>query len=229
MIDVFIINQSQLLCGLIATALKNELEIRVVGSTTYADEALKLIPSCGCHVALVGADLPNREALKLTYGLKSVPSVRVLVMDLGHAKEAVLPYIEAGASGYVFRDDTICELVDNIRAVHHGDALISPEMAAMLISRIAELSALPSRMKGTAKIAGLTPREKDILGLIGDGLSNRQIADYLHIEEGTVKNHVHHILHKLDVRSRSDAATYWNASKRSDGKERDFGEVLRFS
>jgi len=91
MIDVFIINKYQLLCGLIATALKNELEIRVIGSATCADEALKLMPSCGCHVALVGANLPNREALKLTYSLRSEPAVKVLVLDLRHAKKVVLP------------------------------------------------------------------------------------------------------------------------------------------
>jgi DNA-binding NarL/FixJ family response regulator len=229
MIDVFIINKSHLLCGLIAIALKKEPEIRVVGSTTRTDEALKLIPSCGCHVALVGADLPNREALKLTYGLKSEPSVKVLIMDLGHAKEAVLPYIEAGAAGYVFRDETICQLVDNIRAVHSGEALVSPDMAATLISYIAQLTALPSKMKGADRITDLTSREKEILSLIGDGLSNRQIADHLLIEEGTVKNHVHHILHKLNVRSRVDAATFWNGSKRSDGEGLDLGDALRFS
>lgn len=218
MIDVFIINESQLLCSLIAAALKNEPEIRVIGSTPCAEEALKLIPSSDCHVALVGAGLPNRGALKLTYGLKSEPSLKVLIMDLRHAKEVVLPYVEAGAAGCVFRDDTIYQLAENIRAAYCGEALISPEMAATLISRVAELAALPSNMKRADRIANLTSREKQILNLIGDGLSNRQIADRLVIEEGTVKNHVHHILHKLDVSSRIDAATYWNGRKSSFGK-----------
>jgi DNA-binding NarL/FixJ family response regulator len=92
MIDVFITSGSLLLCDLIAAALNKEPEIRVIGSTARAEEALKLIPSCGCHVALIDADLPNRGALKLTYGLKEEPSIKVLVMDLKHTPEVVLPY-----------------------------------------------------------------------------------------------------------------------------------------
>lgn len=114
-----------------------------------------------------------------------------------------------GASGYVLKDDSVEELLSHIRAVYNGEALNSPEIALALISRVNELSQMFSGAGSVTEPAGLTSREREVLQLIGRNLSNQEIADQLFIQVGTVKNHIHSILDKLNVSSRHDAAAYW--------------------
>jgi DNA-binding NarL/FixJ family response regulator len=213
MIGMLIVNKSSLMCSVTASALKYEPDVRVVGLATDAEEALDLIWTCNCDVVLANVNLPNDGALKLIRGAKALSSVRVLVVGLTKAQEEViLRYIEAGAAGYVLADDSVEDLLRNIRAVYNGEALVSPEVAAAMISRIAELAQPYSTIEpGMDEVTELTPREREVLDLIGAGLSNQEIAVRLVIEVGTVKNHVHNILRKLDVSSRQDAAVYWGA------------------
>jgi DNA-binding NarL/FixJ family response regulator len=212
MIDVLIVNKSSLMCSVTATALKHEPDMRVVGLATDADEALDLIWTCNCDLVLANVNVPNDGALKLIRGAKALSSVKVLVMGLTKTEEVILRYIEAGAAGYVLGDDSVEDLLKNIRAVYNGEALVSPEVAAAMISRIAELARPYSTIEpGMDEVTELTPREREVLDLIGAGLSNQEIAVRLVIEVGTVKNHVHNILRKLDVSSRQDAAVYWGA------------------
>jgi DNA-binding NarL/FixJ family response regulator len=212
MIDVLIVNKSSLMCSVTATALKHEPDICVVGLATDADEALDLIWTCNCDLVLANVNVPNDGALKLIRGAKALASVKVLVMGLTKTEEVILRYIEAGAAGYVLGDDSVEDLLKNIRAVYNGEALVSPEVAAAMISRIAELAQPYSTIEpGMDEVTELTPREREVLDLIGAGLSNQEIAVRLVIEVGTVKNHVHNILRKLDVSSRQDAAVYWGA------------------
>ncbi|MEJ2555125.1 MAG: response regulator transcription factor [Anaerolineae bacterium] len=213
MIGVLIVNKSSLMCSVTATALKYEPDIRVVGLATDVDEALDLIWTCNCDLVLANVNLPNKGALQLIRGAKALSSVKVLVVGLTKAEEEViLRYIEAGAAGYVLGNDSVEDLLKNIRAVYNGEALVSPEVAAAMILRIAELAQPYSTIEpGTDEVSELTPREREVLDLIGAGLSNQEIAVRLVIEVGTVKNHVHNILRKLDVSSRQDAAVYWGA------------------
>jgi DNA-binding NarL/FixJ family response regulator len=211
MIDVFIVNRSGFMCSLVAAALRSEPGIRVSGSAIDVDEALNALRSQPCDIVLVSTNLPDFGALRLVEELKTVCSAKALVFGVAEMEEIVLRYIEAGASGCVFGEDSVDDLLTNIRAIHNGEAHISPELAASLIARLAELAALrPSASLKSNSSQELTPREEEVLDLIGRGLSNQEIANYLVIEVGTVKNHVHSILQKLDVNSRQDAAKYWN-------------------
>ena len=115
----------------------------------------------------------------------------------------------AGASGYVLQEVSIDKMFDNIRAAYDDQALISPQMAAAFMEHIAELAQVASRVSlDVTAYESLTPRELEVLELIDAGLTNLQIAERLFIEVGTVKNHVHNILSKLEVSSRSDAAAH---------------------
>jgi two-component system nitrate/nitrite response regulator NarL len=118
-------------------------------------------------------------------------------------------YVEAGANGYVLKDNSVDELLTRIRVAYREKALVSPKIVAALMSRVTEWAQLFADIEaGISESADLTPREREILELIGQGLTNQEIADSLFIEVGTVKNHVHNILQKLDVSSRQDAAAY---------------------
>jgi DNA-binding NarL/FixJ family response regulator len=207
-IRVLLVNEMRLVSNVIASVLEDESDIEVVGRVTSLDEALALATES--DVVLVSTRLPDDGALKLTSAVAEAdPSVKVLVLGLGESKERVLRYVEAGAKGYVLKNDSVDELLSRIRAAQRGRALVSPKIAAALMSRVTELAQLFADIEsGINEAVDLTPREHEILELIGQGLTNQEIADRLVIEAGTVKNHVHSILQKLDVSSREDAASY---------------------
>jgi DNA-binding NarL/FixJ family response regulator len=211
MIDVLVVDQSRLIGSIMAAVLKDESDMQVIGSTASVDEALDILRSQACDVVLVSTNLPGGAALELIRALQSDSSPKVVVIGVVETEEVILQYVEAGAAGYVLRDDSEEDLVNKIRAVHTGEALVSPEIAAALMARIAELADMhPPLESEMDRFSELTPREQEVLDLIGEDLSNQEIAERLVIEVGTVKNHVHNILRKLDVCSRRDAALYWD-------------------
>jgi two-component system nitrate/nitrite response regulator NarL len=129
--------------------------------------------------------------------------IRVVVLGVREVEDEVLACAEAGVSGYVTREASLDELVDVVESVARGESLCSPRISALLLRCVTELSG-SRRQPDLAD--RLTPRETQIVGLIDEGLSNKQIAGRLSIELATVKNHVHSILEKLQVERRGEAA-----------------------
>jgi DNA-binding NarL/FixJ family response regulator len=210
MIRILLVNEIQLISNVITVALEDEPDMKVVGQATSVDEALAFIINHDVDVAVVSTRLPDQGALQFTRSLsKSNSSIKVLVLGLNEVKEQVLPFIEAGAVGYMLKDDSVEHMIDCIRNAQENQAIVSPKMAAVLMSRVVELARLLAEIKPAVyESNGLTPREMEVLSLIEKGLSNQEIADRLFIEVGTVKNHVHSILEKLEVGNRNDAAAY---------------------
>jgi DNA-binding NarL/FixJ family response regulator len=117
--------------------------------------------------------------------------------------------VEAGAAGYVLKDDSLEDLVKTVRAVQDDEVSVSPKIASAMMERLSDLAQMFSDIENSVTDeAGLTSRELEVLELLGDNMTNQQIADQLVIEVGTVKNHVHSILEKLNVSSRGEAAAY---------------------
>ncbi len=208
MIRVLLVNQILLISNVMAAVLEDEPDMEVIGSATTMEEALPLAPKA--DVVLVNTGLARNGALRLVHTLTETdPACKVLVVGLSESEAEVLQYIQAGAAGYVLKDDSVHDLAERIRSAHDEKALISPKIAAALMSRVAELAQIATETRTElGGPADLTPREREILELIGQGLTNQQIADQLVIEVGTVKNHVHNILQKLDASNRHDAAAY---------------------
>ncbi|MFP4343990.1 MAG: LuxR C-terminal-related transcriptional regulator [Anaerolineales bacterium] len=208
MIRVLLVNTIPLMANMVASVLEDESDLKIVGTVESAAAALKEVPYS--DVVLVSTNLPNNQAFYLLRTLaQNEHTVKGLVMGLNESVTAILPYIEAGAFGYVLQNDSVETLVTKIRAAHRGEALISPRIASVLMSRVAKLANVFAQHTDVIdKSDVLTNREREILDLIQQGLSNREIADRLFIETGTVKNHVHNILQKLDVNSREEAAVY---------------------
>jgi two-component system, NarL family, nitrate/nitrite response regulator NarL len=210
MIRILIVHPTKLICSLYTAVLDERPNMEVVAQATSAREALRKVPHSGCNLVLVSAALEDNGALTLTKEIaRSYPEIKVLVAGLPESKHVILQYVMAGASGYVLQDVTVDRLLENILAAQQDKALVSPTIAAALIDHVAELasiSALPYLQPDA--YSDLTARELEVLQLVDEGLTNQEIAGRLTIEIGTVKNHVHNILRKLDVATREDAAAH---------------------
>lgn len=208
MIRVLLVNQIRLISNVMAAVLEDEPDIEVIGCASSIDTALALAPNS--DVVLVSTDLAGNRALQVTRAIAEAErSTKVLVVGLAESEKEILRYVQAGAAGYVLKEDSVEDLIERIRSAHAEKALISPRIAAALMSRIAELANMAAEVNiPTDGSDDLTPREREILELIGEGLTNQQIAERLVIEVGTVKNHVHSILQKLDASNRHDAAAF---------------------
>ena len=196
--------------NVIASALEDEPDIKVVACVTSLDEAMEIVREKDVDVALVSIRLADQGALKLIRAITEVaPDTKILALGLTDEKKRVLRYVEAGAAGYILKDDSLEELIEKVRAAQENEVFVSPKIAAAMMERITDLAQKFSDVENAViDDADLTPRELEVLELIGEGLTNQQIAKQLVIEVGTVKNHVHSILEKLNVGSRGEAAAY---------------------
>lgn len=208
MIRVLLVNEIELMNNIIGSVIEDENDIKIVGQATTLEEALEQVSQA--DVVLVSTRLSENNAIKVTEILvKEKPAVKVLVLGLQESEKQILKYVEAGADGYILRDDSVGELLKNIRAADNEKAFVPPDVAYALLSRLNELAQVFSNVNsGIEEPVDLTPREREVLGLIAEGHTNKEIAEQLYIEVGTVKNHVHSILQKMDVSSRDDAAAF---------------------
>jgi DNA-binding NarL/FixJ family response regulator len=210
MIRVLIVHPTRLISSLLASILQAEEDIHVAGQFQSAATTLSELAVTSCHIALVAANLPDHGALRLTEQIAAdYPDIKVLVFGLPEEKHIILQYVMAGASGYVLQEVAVERMFEHIRAAHAEKALVSPKIAAAFMQKLAEMSRIFAQTSlDPTKLAGLTPREMEVLTLMGEGLTNQEISKRLFIELGTVKNHVHNILRKLDVSSREMAAAH---------------------
>ena len=210
MIKVLLVIEVRLIANIFAEVLEDEADFMIVGRSEDAEGALKLIQQQKADVALVSVSLPEDGALKLTRAIVDItPNTKVLALGLADDIDDVLKYIEAGASGYILKDSSLLDLIEIIRSTQKGEAQVSAKMAAAMFERLSSLAKMFS-IPGTnfTDDVHLTPREREVLECIGQGFTNQEIASTLLVELGTVKNHVHSILEKLNVSNRDEAASY---------------------
>jgi len=209
-INLLLVNETRLMGNVIAAALEGEPDINIVGCVISMEDAMKIVRENEVDVALVSTRLPDLGALKLTNAITDLkPSTKVLALGLTEEKQHVLRYVEAGATGYVLKDDSLEDLIETIRAAQDGKVFVSPQIAAAIMERLSGLARIFSNVENNiTNTTDLTARELEVLKLISEGRTNQQIAEQLVIEIGTVKNHVHNILDKLNVSSRRKAAAY---------------------
>lgn len=207
---IFIVHENQALTSQAAGLLNKEANLRVINLMSSMNEAISRISTDNCDVILVSATLPENGALKLIKRLRqeTVPA-KILVTGLPNDPQQILNSIAAGAAGYVLAQEGIQSWAKHIEAVCKGKPLVSPSVTAAMMLHLNRLSRLTARFEPKSTLyANLTERECEILKFLAQGHSNQTIADQLIIGVGTVKNHVHNVLKKLNLRSRKDAATY---------------------
>ena len=202
MVRVLIVDDTKLCREGLAHVLMREEHVSVAGTAGRLDESLALVRDL--HPDVVLLRMATSESLPILRAIVEVtPAAKVVVLGASESEDEVIACAEAGAAGYFLRDGSVADLVAAVRSVASGETLCSPRIAATLLRRVAALAA---ERKSLAVLAHLTRRETEIVELIDQGLSNKEIARRLIIEVRTVKNHVHNILEKLQVNRRGEAA-----------------------
>lgn len=188
------------------TLLSIYKDIEVVGQASNGQEAVDLALKLRPEVILMDMQMPILNGTGATRRLKqSLPECRVIVLTTFNDNETIFDSLRAGAVGYLLKDVGSAQLADSIRATARGESILDPSVAAKVVAEFSRVSSLVGGTSSEILPEPLSEREIELLRLIASGCNNKEIAGYLFITEGTVKNHITHILGKLGVRDRTQA------------------------
>ena len=203
---MFLVDDHEVVRRGVHEMLSVEDDIEVVGEAGTAAEALVRIPATRPDVALLDVRLPDGSGVEVCREVRGLdPGIKCLMLTSYSDDEALFDAIMAGASGYVLKAIRGLDLVSAVRDVAAGKSLLDPVATGRVLARLREGGGVPEEDE---RLAGLTPQERRILELIGEGMTNRQIGNELHLAEKTIKNYVSGLLAKLRMERRTQAAAY---------------------
>jgi DNA-binding NarL/FixJ family response regulator len=212
-IRVFLLDDHEVVRRGVKDLLETDPGIEVVGEASTASQALARVPAVRPHVAVLDVRLSEGDGVTVCRELRSrMPEIACLMLTSFADDEALFDAIMAGASGYVLKQIRGNDLVAAVRTVAAGGSLLDPKMTTQVMERLRE------NAKRKDPFAALTPQERRILDLIGEGLTNRQIGDRMHLAEKTVKNYVSGLLAKLGFQRRTQAAVFVSESRHTPGR-----------
>jgi DNA-binding NarL/FixJ family response regulator len=205
-VRVLVVDDQELFRRGLTMLLAVEPGIEVIGEAGDGVEGTALAESAAPDVVLLDVRMPKRSGIEACLAIKeSVPSAKIIMLTVSDEEADLYEAVKSGASGYLLKDSSIEEVAQAVRVVADGQSLISPSMAIKLIDEFKEMSK-PEKTSGPG--LRLTERELDVLRLVAQGHSNKEIAARLYISENTVKNHVRNMLEKLQLHSRMEAVMY---------------------
>ncbi|WP_448317879.1 response regulator [Streptomyces sp. CO7] len=200
-VKVLLVDDHQVVRRGLRTFLEVQDDIEVVGEAGDGEVGVARAEELRPDVVLMDIRMPGSDGIEALRRLRSLGNpARVLVVTSFTERRTVVPALRAGATGYLYKDVDPDALAAAIRSVHAGHTVLQPEVAEVLLAQ--------ENGSGEGRGGTLTDRERDVLGLIADGRSNREIARSLYLSEKTVKTHVSNILMKLDVSDRTQAALW---------------------
>ncbi|MFD0776597.1 response regulator [Streptomonospora algeriensis] len=200
-VRVFLVDDHEVVRRGVAAMLETEPDMEVVGEAGTAEQALARIPLAAPDVAILDVRLPGGSGVSVCREIRSDhPGIACLMLTSFADDDALYDAVMAGAAGYVLKQIHGADLVGAVRTVAAGGSLLDPASAGRMLERLREGAPEPD------PLAELSPQERQILDLIGEGLTNRQIGERLYLAEKTVKNYVSSLLSKLDLKRRTQAA-----------------------
>ena len=205
-VRVLVVDDQALFREALVTLLGARPEVEVVGEAGNGQQALEQAAALQPDVVLMDLHMPVLDGIATTRRLRvEQPGVRVLALTTFDDDEDVFAALRAGALGYLLKDVSSDRLVEAVLSAARGESVLQPSVAAKVVARFAQLDDAP-RSRPQPLVVPLSERELDVLRLLADGRSNREIATALFLAEGTVKNHVTNVLAKLGARDRTQAA-----------------------
>jgi len=205
-IKILLVDDQPLFREGLRTLLSVQADFEVVGEAGNGEDAIRLARSLLPSVVLMDLQMPVLDGVAATRRLRAEqPGCRIIVLTTFDDDEMVFDGLRAGAVGYLLKDAPSEKLAEAIRVAARGETFLQPSVAAKVVAEFARLSRKTARTQDSL-IESLSERELEILRLIAQGASNREIAGALFLAEGTIKNHVTNILGKLEVRDRTQAA-----------------------
>jgi two-component system, NarL family, response regulator NreC len=206
MISVALIEDNRLVREGMTAMLSQTEDFEVVAAGPSGDPAL--LRDAKPQVILLDVGLWDDDSLRVAETVKKEsPESKVIIMDLLPVHEDIVEFVNAGVSGFILKDATFDDLVTTIRSVAEGAHVLPPAMTSSLFSQIAKEAVVRGRAAAMESVR-MTAREREVTGLIGEGLSNKEIASRLNIATHTVKSHVRNVMDKLALRTRLQIAAY---------------------
>ena len=205
-ITVAIIEDNRLVREALTAMLEKLPDVRVIASAV-ADAAF--LAQAKPHVLLLDVGLRENDSLSVAVAVKKeTPDAKIVMMDLMPVNEDIADFVNAGVAGFVLKDATFDEFVSTIRAVAAGAKVLPPRMTESLFSQIAKEADGGGGREQVLEDVRMTRREREVIELIGEGLSNKEIAQRLNIATHTVKSHVRNVMEKLALHTRLQIAAY---------------------
>ncbi|MEU7069902.1 response regulator transcription factor [Streptomyces narbonensis] len=215
---VFLVDDHEVVRRGLRDLIDDEPDMEVVGEASTAEQALARGPALRPDVAVLDVRLPDGDGISVCRELRSrMPEVACLMLTSFDDEDALLDAIMAGAAGYVLKQIKGSDLVSAVRTVATGQSMLDPATTARLMHSLRDPE--PAKPPEDERLAVLSERERTVLDLIGEGLTNRQIAKRLYLSEKTVKNHISRLLGKLGVERRVQAAVIAAQVREHDAEE----------
>ncbi|MBF2086953.1 response regulator transcription factor [Thermoleptolyngbya sp. C42_A2020_037] len=209
MIRIVLADDQHLIRQGMKALLELEADLQIIGEAENGQVAVQQVEQLHPDLVLMDIRMPVMDGVAATEAIaRQFPSTKVLILTTFDDQEYVTAALQKGATGYLLKDTPSEDLAEAIRAAHKGYTQISPGILPKLLARVAP-SPTPAHAPPDG-FSSLTPREREVLVLVAQGASNREIARALYISEGTVKNHVTNILNRLELRDRTQAAILAN-------------------
>lgn len=208
---LFVVDDQEIVRRGVIDLCATEPDIEIVGEASTAAQARARIPATRPDIALLDMRLPDGDGIDVCRDVRSGnPGIRCIILTAFDDDEAITAAVLAGASGYVLKEVRGNRLIEHLRTVAAGGSLLEPSLGRRVVERIRD------DHKGDSRLEALTARENDVLSLIADGMTNRQIGEVLGLAEKTVKNYVSSLLSKLGLQRRTQAAVLHLEAHTSD-------------
>ncbi len=207
-IKVLLIEDNRLLRDGILQILKQHTDIEVLESSSETKTTFSMVHALSPDVILMDLGLRNQNSLRVVEILhEEFPSAKIVVMDLAPVQADILLYIKAGANGFILKDASLDDFIVTIRTVAEGENVLPALSSETVFAKIIDLAVSEGKIK-LNEVVRMTKREKQVMTLLSEGLSNKEIGQKLHVSSHTVKSHIHNIMDKLALHTRLEIANY---------------------
>ena len=207
-IRLLLIEDNRLLRNGILAILKPQKDIVIIATSGDGKDTLEKIKQLKPNVVLLDLGLRSQNSLRVVEIVKKdFPEAKIIIMDLAPVQADILQYVKAGANGFILKDASLNEFLITIRTVSEGATVLPPLLVDSLFSQIVDHAIREGKLKLNGAVK-MTKREREVIALLGEGMSNKEIGQKMHVSTYTVKSHIHNIMEKLALHTRLEIANY---------------------